>query len=54
MHPIKVGMLFIAAYLTLRSSGALYIGITNILFSSEIHRSVLKAQLEGDAQYATL
>lgn len=33
MHPIKVGMLFIAAYLTLGLSGALYIGITNILLS---------------------
>lgn len=54
MHPIKVGMLFIAAYLTLRSSGALYTWITNILFSSEIHHSMLKAQLEGDAQCSVL
>lgn len=54
MRPIKVGMLFIAAYLTLQLSGALYTGITNILFSSEIHHSVLKAQLEGDAQCGVL
>lgn len=33
MHPIKVGMVFIAAYLTLQSSGAPRIGIANILFS---------------------
>lgn len=54
MHPIKAGMLFIAAYLTLGSSGALYIRITNILFTWDIRCSVLKTQLEGHAQYAML